>query len=1079
MVYSSDGDDAIGGLSSGYTYYVIKDVTLSFDSSKIDTSNDPNTIDIGDNGWQTGDQVQYKGSGISGLTDGTTYSVIVSSTDPHKIELASTDAPDTAISLGTVDQSASGTLTKEAGTNEVQLARSAYDASVGKAITLTSEGTSSKQSLTDAGSASTIQLAQSADDARNRTAIDLTSKGSGTQYIVDQTHDFSTTAVSGAGAPDVGVAGSAAINWVTTTTEAYVATGSSVAAGGKDVTLNAENTVISYGLATSKGEASGDKGDGIGLSFGLTIASNTTRAEIDQDAALTGAGNLALSATTTPTITTKAEAGASGNSFSLGGAVSIADISTATKARIAPTPTLTSSNSVGATTDLNGAMSVTASEVDGTTTTSADGTTSGKNVGIGVAVAINLAKDEADATIERVIDNTGSGVSTVTAQAISASDTTAKASVKGEQASSDSSKNADSQAGQERSFADTEATDAGSDDSESSDSTPSMSTSDGPVGIAAAIALDISDVNSTAAVLASFTSANGSLSIHSSANGDGLTEADGSAAIKAAPKSGSGNGSDNGTSTGSGDDSQGSSDDSGSDSGSTDSGSGVGVGVGVAVNDAHVNNNAYIDGSATVSTKGLSVVADMAERDKRTFNASNAVDTTNDTVNIGNNQWNTGDEVVYDNGGGSSIGGLTSGSTYYVIAGQQKQFDPSQAVDTTADTINVGTNTWKTGDAVVYSDGGGTAIGGLGDGDTYYVIDYSKTFGSSEVDKDADTITVGANNWKTGDAVVYSSGGGTAIGGLTDGTTYYVIVDSSDNTKVQLATSKDNATSGTAIDLTDQGSGTKQSLTDPTKVQLAASKGGTAIDFTDTGSGTNQTLTDADSKQTIRLAASQADAENRKAIDLTSAGSGTQSFVDETDEFSAKATSGAGVGKVGVAGSVAINIAGATTSATINYGGHNSIADNGDLILDAGSTTQETASAKPVGDGANGSSVGVGASVAVSVISNSTTAQIADGLPISGTVGNFKVDAIGSHTITTETDAGASGGDAIGASVAVAVIHNTTIANTGNGDGSTISASGTGDIEATLSATETTKGRSRCSGQQRCRGRVGGRGRRR
>ena len=28
---------------------------------------------------------------------------------------------------------------------------------------------------------------------------------------------------------------------------------------------------------------------------------------------------------------------------------------------------------------------------------------------------------------------------------------------------------------------------------------------------------------------------------------------------------------------------------------------------------------------------------------------------------------------------------------------------------------------------------------------------------------------------KTGDAVVYSKGTGTAIGGLTDGTTYYVI----------------------------------------------------------------------------------------------------------------------------------------------------------------------------------------------------------------------------------------------------------------------------------------------------------------
>ena len=57
---------------------------------------------------------------------------------------------------------------------------------------------------------------------------------------------------------------------------------------------------------------------------------------------------------------------------------------------------------------------------------------------------------------------------------------------------------------------------------------------------------------------------------------------------------------------------------------------------------------------------------------------------------------------------------------------------------------------------------------------------------------------------ETGDAVVYNNGGGTSIGGLTSGTIYYII--RVDATSFKLATTRANAISTTAINLTTPGS---------------------------------------------------------------------------------------------------------------------------------------------------------------------------------------------------------------------------------------------------------------------------------
>src|SRR5262249_27661849 len=103
----------------------------------------------------------------------------------------------------------------------------------------------------------------------------------------------------------------------------------------------------------------------------------------------------------------------------------------------------------------------------------------------------------------------------------------------------------------------------------------------------------------------------------------------------------------------------------------------------------------------------------------------------------------TGTKVVYDDGGGTPIGGLVNGQTYYVrvidantiklaqtlteATADPFAFNPSTAVDSTHNTINLGVaHGFTTGEAVTYR-AHGVPIQGLVDGDTYYAVVVSST----------------------------------------------------------------------------------------------------------------------------------------------------------------------------------------------------------------------------------------------------------------------------------------------------------------------------------------------------------------
>ena len=160
----------------------------------------------------------------------------------------------------------------------------------------------------------------------------------------------------------------------------------------------------------------------------------------------------------------------------------------------------------------------------------------------------------------------------------------------------------------------------------------------------------------------------------------------------------------------------------------------------------------------------------------------------------------------------------------------------SLVVDITDNEITLSDHGYFSGEPIFYSDGGGTAITGLTDNSVYYVIrvdkdtfKLSKTRAGSTLINAADTaqVVVGDNTivirnhgYTTNDPVVYSAGGGTVIGGLTERLYYIIKID--DDT-IKLSTSS----GGSAESLSGVGVGSNHSL---------------AIDLSGLGVGSSHTI---------------------------------------------------------------------------------------------------------------------------------------------------------------------------------------------------------------------------------------------
>ena len=231
------------------------------------------------------------------------------------------------------------------------------------------------------------------------------------------------------------------------------------------------------------------------------------------------------------------------------------------------------------------------------------------------------------------------------------------------------------------------------------------------------------------------------------------------------------------------------------------------------------------------------------------------VNTATDTLTISNHGFLVDQPLQYDNGGGTSISPLVHLSTYYVqevINANQIRLKSSLnsptyinftsagtgtahsfiflTVNIAEDTLYIPNHGLVTGQAVKYSVGttGGTpntTVGGLANDTLYYVVKVDNsiiklattealnTFANilsagtgtqqlviTSINYDTNTITLPNHGFLQGELVQYDSRGQTVLGGLTTATPYYVIFINGDN--IKLATTPENAISGTAVDIT-------------------------------------------------------------------------------------------------------------------------------------------------------------------------------------------------------------------------------------------------------------------------------------
>lgn len=150
--------------------------------------------------------------------------------------------------------------------------------------------------------------------------------------------------------------------------------------------------------------------------------------------------------------------------------------------------------------------------------------------------------------------------------------------------------------------------------------------------------------------------------------------------------------------------------------------------------------------------------------------ATSGVNTSTDVITYTSHPFVTGDAVVYSNAGGTSITGLTSGSTYYVYKVTESTF---KLYTTYANSLLGGAT-------------GLLDLSGTGNNSQYFYLQANNQ------------IIIPDHGLATGQTVRYSENTG-SINGLSDTSTYYVI--KVNENAIKLTTSLSNALADIAIDL--------------------------------------------------------------------------------------------------------------------------------------------------------------------------------------------------------------------------------------------------------------------------------------
>jgi hypothetical protein len=337
-------------------------------------------------------------------------------------------------------------------------------------------------------------------------------------------------------------------------------------------------------------------------------------------------------------------------------------------------------------------------------------------------------------------------------------------------------------------------------------------------------------------------------------------------------------------------------------------GSSGGVGVGVDVGTINRTTQAIIDGSANVYAKGDVYVRAVAGGDWISVAASLGGGGTAGIAGSASIQVHT---ITTQ----ARIGNL---ATVYAVGNVVVTAKDELQIDGVAGQISIGGTAGVGGSVPVVvvtkttdaSIGNNAVIDALGNTSAFqaHVAPPSVSFtdplffGTSAVSATNNTVNLGyAHGFQTGDSVTYWANGGTDIGGLSNGGTYYAVVV--DATTIKLATSEANAKAGTVIDLTSAGTGTQQSIT---------AYGEVAAPAVNNSSATGDQLT------------------KQRKLSLGSTGvRGVVVSSISIDDYATYGISGGGGGTVGVQIVASVSIPTITTTATVGTGAQINQADTG------------------------------------------------------------------------------------------------------------------------------------------------------
>jgi hypothetical protein len=801
------------------------------------------------------------------------------------------------------------------------------------------------------------------------------------------------SATAGASGTSVGLAGALALNIVSNTSEACVPSGSTVSMDG-NVAFNAQDSATETTIAQPPvGFAGGTGGGalGVGAAVALTIATNSTLADLQNTAQLTGADNLTFTAGSTDVVSTNAVSGSSGGSMSISPSVGISVVNNTTEAQVG-TPGANNTLSV------SGAFSATATHTAQTSTAVGADSAAGGTASVGASIALGFVTDQTTATTDRSITATGGGV-TFEADGSAASVVSSIASASGgptntqESGETDSGpadgseaasgsdtadpNSVDGENAQARDFADNESnvTDSkgnsvSAGNTKSDAKTPAASTSDGSVTVAAAVAVNIVSSTADATIPSGLTiTANGPLIVN--ANND-----TGDPANVVSGDSANAWGTDAGTAE-------------------------VGVGAAVALNLVSASAQATI-GASTINADGVTVNAGMLLPSPMNVFLALAVSGAGATdigvagavaIDIINNTSNAlidSNASVTANGGDVSVTSLNNatvttlaqpaGAATGTSLGLGASLALSIVTDTTSAEIENGAALTNAGNVTVTAEStqailtwgqngaaGGTGVGaGIGAGIAIVIASAPTT---ALIGSDPETLNASGN-------VTIGTSGSFSVNSLADAATSggavgvgaSVVVNVSQDTF--LAELDRNVTAGGAIAVTDAATASSQAA-------AIGSEEGASPTGTDSSSGSNGTA-DQETQNQSSYAHSEGGSDSP---DVAAPPTSNSELTSPSSSASSQSGGSTGATKVGIAAAVSVNVI--TTSTIAEIEGGLTVTAGGSLTV--GTTNQS--SALSLGDASatkNTDSIGAAVSLNVASVTNTATVGLGDTINAAG-----------------------------------------------------------------------------------------------